>query len=363
MTSLIKKIAPITVILLCLLTAFPAQGALTATAPSYSTGDYWNFGDATVATDTMEIKVQTTSKTFNGASCIEEKATIITGSSSVNSSMYYRASDAAFAGTFMDLSTGSSIMKITTIAKPITSQYKYPLTVGKTWNTHYIQQTTTEMKIGIIDLKTTTNSTYDWNFTVVSSEKVTVTAGTFDTLKITSSTGGGSVSTTWYAPKVGNMVKTQGSTGNATELKSYKFQNAPSGGGGGTTTDNGGMLGGMMLYVLIIVIVIVVIVVVVVIMMKKKKGAPVPPAMAAPVAQPGQPVAPAAQPQAPPVQPPQYQPPAQVQQPQYQQPAQPVYDPNQPYTPPPQAQQYAPQQQYAPPPQAPAQYPPQPPQY
>jgi hypothetical protein len=363
MTSLIKKIAPITVILLCILTAIPAQGGLTAKTPSFSVGDHWYYGDVGVTTEEMKMSVTSTSVTYNGATCVEQKVQVYSAGIWMNTSMYYRASDGALAGAFTDMSTMGMTLKMTMISKPITSQYNFPLTVGKTWRVKFVQQTTTEMSFMGYNTKTTDNSTYDWNFTVVAEEKVTVTAGTFDTLKITSSTGQEEASIAWYAPKAGNMVKSQDSNGgNATELKSYTFKNAPSGGGGGNN-DNGGLLGGMMLYIIIIVIVVVVIVVAVAVMMKKKKGAPVQPGMAPPVAQPGQPVAPGMQPVAPPVQQPQYQPPQEVQPPQYQPPAQPVYDPNQPYTPPPQAQQYAPQQQYAPPPQAPQQYPPQPPQY
>lgn len=358
-----NKIIPISVLLLCFVIAVPVEGAITATTPSYSSGDYWNYGDVGASTEDMKLSVGSTSATFNGVSCIEQKAQIYSSGMWINTTMYYRASDGANVGSYLEMTVSGSTMKVTTIAKPATPQYSYPLVVGKKWNTHYIMQTTTEMTIYGMNLKTTTNSTYDWNFTVASEETVTVAAGTFDTLKITSSSGGGSVSTSWYSPKAGTFVKSESTSGGSTsttELKSYQFKNAPSGGGGGN--DNGGLFSGMMLYIIILVIIIVVIVVIVAVMMKKKKAQPAAPGMAPvqPGMQPAQPIAPG-QPQAPPqqYQPPQYQPP-QAQQPQYQppeqaqqyqQPAQPAYDQTQPY-----------QQQYAPPPQAPQQYPPQPPQ-
>jgi len=354
------KLLTLSLLIACCILAAPAQATIVATKPVYVATDHWTYGDVGVTTEDVTMSITTTSATKNSIACYEVSIAIKTNGTTQNVKSWYRATDFAMVASETSISSGGVTMSVTTVFDPPASAYKYPMKVGDTWTVKQTIRTTTDMPyFG----KITTNTTQNITYTITAEEKVTVVAGTFDTLKIVTDYGHGETDVFWYAPKVGSYAKTQSTDSHGTsttELKEYSFHNAPGGGGGGGNGGNG--LGGMMLYGIIGVIGIVVVVIVVLMMVMRKKPAPAqqPPAMQP--AQPGQPMATTTQ--APPVQPPaqqqvapQYQQPpqtqaydpAQYQQPQqqYQQPPQaPAYDPAQ--------YQQPPQQQYQQPPQAPA---------
>jgi len=82
---------------------------------------------------------------------------------------------------------------------PSRRAFDWPLIVGKTWEQQYRQERPVD--------RTTTDRSIVW--TVDAQESVTVIAGTFQTLKITSrnKNTGALVYETWIAPDVKHMVK------------------------------------------------------------------------------------------------------------------------------------------------------------
>ena len=328
------KLLTLSLLIVCCVLAAPAQATIVAEKPVYVATDHWTYTDIGVQTNGETMSITTLSVQKNGETCYQISVAVKTNGTSTSLTHWYRTSDLALVQMESSVTAGGFTTKTTTIYKPPGSAYKFPMKAGDTWTVHQTVKTISEVTgISYVSMNVTMDITYN----VVSEETVTVTAGTFDTLKITANYGGSASRTFYYAPKVGSYVKitSTGSSEPDQELKEYSFHNAPSGGGGGDGGDGGNGLGGMMLYGIISVVIIIVVVVVVLMMVKRKKPATAqqPPAMQS--VQPGQPSAPTTQ--SPPVQPP----PQQQAAPQYQQQAQPQV---QQYQQPPQAQAYDPAQ-------------------
>ena len=272
--------AKIMIIIILLISSFPvcfAQSNTVEKKPIYSVGDYWNYKFTTSDTnDTRNMTITDLNATFEGQVCIEEKYSYPFRDYIANRRDYYRVSDMAEMGSITNLSyeKGTSILNQRLVYDPPISTYHFPMNFDDDWSSHTVfheydqvppSKGISHVSIGI-----------DIYYNVITKEKITVAAGTFDAFKVVRYLYNNSTHVySWYAPKVGNYVKETVSFPKEThELLSYSFKNTPK---DRSTTKNGGMLGGNQLYSLIFVIIIVAVIIVVGLIWKKKRKVPTMP--------------------------------------------------------------------------------------
>ncbi len=187
-------------------------------SPALSVGDQWV--ERTVTGGPYPSDVTTTRKV------LEKDVSLVVGSTThttyklevtsagSTTSQWLRMSDLAAVKTY----TESQYAKVTTTYEtPCATDW--PIAVGKSWTTTCGFSTQTETSYGNTPSTGTKTETYE----VVSMESVTVPAGTFDTYKITF-TSGSTTGTQWYAAEACTPAKTTQTT-NGTEttltLESY----------------------------------------------------------------------------------------------------------------------------------------------
>ncbi len=136
----------------------------------------------------------------------------------------------------------------------LVDQYKLPVKVGSKWNSHtteYIHTISMNRTNGgqwkkQKEFNTTQNTTMYYE--VLSEQKLTVKAGTFDVLKIRSNESDNSTYMDMYMTSSGILVKMEMHSGNTTqfsmELSSYNMANEESNGGSNNGGGTGGTAGG-----------------------------------------------------------------------------------------------------------------------
>lgn len=318
---LVKKISAVVVMSIFVVSLFSGVNAeIVITKPSPKQGSFWSYdyraGPITATqtftlTGTSDINVQgtnynvyvlavTISGNFNDG--------INTGTFSMQGIYYITTQDMASVKSYWQERLEVTGMGITTTvesycnstSQPPVKEFDFPLKVGKSWS--YTATTTTDCQSyvnGAPSSPTHDTSTDSRTWNVVAEEKVSVPAGTFDTLHLKDNDS--PANELWISSDVGFYVKEVGENLNL-ELKSYKYESEPPPPGNNLPGPLGESSTMLMIIIAVIVIIAVVSAVVVVLWMKKKKKVSAPPpqlTFATTPAPPSTPVQPPTQPSPP----------------------------------------------------------------
>jgi hypothetical protein len=194
--------------------------------PALHVGDTWTHkatGPNFDSTATTEVKAI---EDHGGSSAYRIDGTLTTTSSGTTSTgtskTWTRVSDGATletqTTTHITVQGQSYDSTSTTVFDPPCEGWEWPLDVGDSWTRTCHATTTTSLGGGSTSSDTTTTTT------VEARESVTVPAGTFNAYRLKVDSGGGGVSTVWYASEACGAVKTTASSQGqsvTSELQSY----------------------------------------------------------------------------------------------------------------------------------------------
>jgi hypothetical protein len=200
----------------------------TALAPIRTLGDKWtlsvNYQQPSGMTGTMTNEITSTSVSIGGYDCTEFTVTGggpysgqgNTGSWTINGTLYETKIDYSQAKSKSTLDTKTTLFNETVITvtenNPPLNNIAFPIFVGKNWTCATTQLFNNQHILNGALTKSNSSQSATFNFSVLRSEKVTVSAGEFQTfvikkVLIDNTANNGTSSEIYYSAKAHNTVK------------------------------------------------------------------------------------------------------------------------------------------------------------